>query len=64
MQTCKSVSFYKYKANAGSRGYNALPFLIRSEIFLFPVVIFFILYVVSLLGVNVSRNVLHLYFGV
>jgi hypothetical protein len=45
------------------RGYNALPFLIRSELLLFPIVILFVLYVVSLLGFNVSRAVLGAYFG-
>jgi hypothetical protein len=44
-------------------GYNALPFLIRSELLLFPVVVFFIGWVISLLGFNVARSVLGLYFG-
>lgn len=43
-------------------GYNALPFLIRSELLLFPIAVFTVLYVVSLLGFNVSRNVLEAYF--
>lgn len=43
-------------------GYNALPFLIRSELLLFPIVIFFVSYVVSLLGFNVSQVVLGLMF--
>lgn len=45
-------------------GYNALPFLIRSELLLFPIVILFAFYVVSLLGFNVAKGVLGLYFGV
>lgn len=45
-------------------GYNALPFLIRSELLLFPLAILFVLYIVSLLGFNVSRNFLELYFGI
>lgn len=43
-------------------GYNALPFLIRSELLLFPVVVFFCLWVVSLLGFNVAKSVLSMYF--
>lgn len=39
-------------------GYNALPFLIRSELLLFPVAIFAAFYIVSLLGFNVSYFVL------
>lgn len=46
-----------------NRGYNALPFLIRSELLLFPIVILFALYIISLLGFNVSRGVLEAYFG-
>ncbi|KAI5479398.1 UNC-50-like protein [Pseudohyphozyma bogoriensis] len=45
-------------------GYNALPFLIRSELLLFPIVIFFALYVVSLLGFNIAKVVLESLFGV
>ncbi|KAL8283435.1 hypothetical protein RQP46_005845 [Phenoliferia psychrophenolica] len=45
-------------------GYNALPFLIRSELLLFPIVIFFALYVVSLLGFNIAKGVLEGVFGV
>lgn len=44
-------------------GYNALPFLIRSELLLFPIVVIFIGWVISLLGFNVARSVLGLYFG-
>ncbi|SCV70039.1 BQ2448_1433 [Microbotryum intermedium] len=44
-------------------GYNALPFLIRSELLLFPVAVFFAFYVVSLLGFNVAKSVLGAMFG-
>ncbi|SCZ90283.1 BZ3500_MvSof-1268-A1-R1_Chr9g10776 [Microbotryum saponariae] len=44
-------------------GYNALPFLIRSELLLFPVAIFFAFYVVSLLGFNIAKTVLGAMFG-
>jgi hypothetical protein len=44
-------------------GYNALPFLIRSELLLFPVVVLFVGWVVSLLGFNVAKGVLGAYFG-
>lgn len=43
-------------------GYNALPFLIRSELILFPVVILFIGWIISLLGFNVAKVALGLYF--
>ena len=36
-------------------GYNALPFLIRSELLLFPIALLVVLWIVSLLGVNVVR---------
>jgi len=44
-------------------GLNCLPFVIRSEL-LSPIAIFGVLYVVSLLGFNVARAVLHSYFGI
>ncbi|GAB5586138.1 hypothetical protein Unana1_01038 [Umbelopsis nana] len=44
-------------------GYNALPFLVHSELFLYPIGIFFILWIVSLFGFNVSRTMLQAYFG-
>jgi len=44
-------------------GLNALPFLIRTNLLLFPLLPFFAAYVVSLLGFNVSKEVLRLYFG-
>ena len=43
-------------------GYNSLPFLIRSELLLFPIVILFAGWIVSLLGLNVARVVLNIYF--
>ncbi|KAL1934676.1 hypothetical protein VTP01DRAFT_6858 [Rhizomucor pusillus] len=44
-------------------GYNALPFLVHTELFLYPIFICAILYIVSLFGFNVSQHVLALYFG-
>jgi len=44
-------------------GLNALPFLIRTELLLFPLLPLFAAYVVSLLGFNVAKRVLALYFG-
>ena len=43
-------------------GYNALPFLIRSELLLIPVAVLFVGWIVSLLGFNVAKGVLGLYF--
>ncbi|KAG9001281.1 hypothetical protein FRB94_003771 [Tulasnella sp. JGI-2019a] len=43
-------------------GFNALPFLIRSELILFPLIPLFAAYLVSLLGFNVSKHVLDAYF--
>ncbi|EIW74352.1 UNC-50-like protein [Coniophora puteana RWD-64-598 SS2] len=44
-------------------GLNALPFLIRTEILLSPLLPLFASYVLSLLGFNVAKNALHAYFG-
>ncbi|KAG0035765.1 Protein unc-50 [Podila clonocystis] len=45
-------------------GYNALPFLRHPEMFLYPITIFVVLYVIALiLGINVSAKVLAMYFG-
>ncbi|KAF8946806.1 Protein unc-50 [Haplosporangium gracile] len=45
-------------------GYNALPFLRHPEMFLYPITIFVIVYVIALiLGINISSKVLFLYFG-
>lgn len=41
----------------------ALPFLIRSELLLAPLLLLFAAYVVSLLGFNVAKHVLPVYFG-
>ncbi|KAF9584806.1 Protein unc-50 [Lunasporangiospora selenospora] len=45
-------------------GYNALPFVRHPEMFLYPITIFVVLYVIALiLGYNVSAKVLDMYFG-
>jgi hypothetical protein len=44
-------------------GLNALPFLIRSELLLAPLLPLFGGYIVSLLGFNMAKHVLRLYFG-
>ncbi|RUS22351.1 UNC-50 [Endogone sp. FLAS-F59071] len=44
-------------------GYNALPFLLHTELFLVPIAILSVLYIASLFGFNVSIQVLQLYFG-
>ncbi|KAI0341392.1 UNC-50-like protein [Trametopsis cervina] len=44
-------------------GLNALPFLIRSELLLAPLLPLFAAYIVSLIGFNVAKFVLPLYFG-
>ncbi|GAA5852801.1 hypothetical protein JCM8547_004690 [Rhodosporidiobolus lusitaniae] len=44
-------------------GYNALPFLLRTELLLFPVAIFATVYVISLLGLNLSHVTLEWLFG-
>jgi len=44
-------------------GLNALPFLIRSELLLFPLIPLLLTYIVSLLGFNISKAVLAVYFG-
>lgn len=41
----------------------ALPFLVRTEALLFPLLPLFIAYVFSLLGFNVAKQVLKVYFG-
>jgi len=43
-------------------GLNALPFLIRTELLLAPLFPLFVAYVVSLLGFNVAKYVLNIYF--
>jgi hypothetical protein len=42
---------------------TALPFLIRTELLLSPLLPLFAAYVVSLVGFNVAKYVLTLYFG-
>ncbi|RIB05493.1 UNC-50-like protein [Gigaspora rosea] len=44
-------------------GYNALPFLLHAEMFLYPIILFLIIYFVSLFGFNISAIVLQLYFN-
>ncbi|KAF8500422.1 UNC-50-like protein [Russula emetica] len=44
-------------------GLNALPFLIRTELLLAPLLPLFVGYIISLLGFNVGRWVLNAYFG-
>jgi len=43
-------------------GLNALPFLVRSELLLSPLLPLFVIYIISLLGLNVAQFVLHAYF--
>ncbi|KDR68357.1 hypothetical protein GALMADRAFT_1040817 [Galerina marginata CBS 339.88] len=43
-------------------GLNALPFLVRSELLLSPLLPIFTAYIVSLLGFNVAQHVLQAYF--
>lgn len=43
--------------------FTALPFLIRSELLLAPLLPLLVGYIVSLLGFNVGRRVLSAYFG-
>ncbi|KAF9067081.1 UNC-50-like protein [Rhodocollybia butyracea] len=44
-------------------GFSALPFLIRSELLLSPLLPLFTAYIISLLGFNVAKHVLAVYFG-
>jgi len=44
-------------------GLNALPFLIRSELLLAPLLPLFVGYILTLLGFNVAKHVLEAYFG-
>lgn len=44
-------------------GLNALPFLVRSELLLSPLLPLSVGYVISLLGFNVAKGALRLYFG-
>ncbi|KAI8800603.1 protein unc-50 [Cladochytrium replicatum] len=43
-------------------GFSALPFLKNTTIFLYPIVVLGILYVISLFGFNISKTVLDIYF--
>ncbi|KAF8503921.1 UNC-50-like protein [Gautieria morchelliformis] len=44
-------------------GMSSLPFLIRTELLLFPLLPIFCSYIVSLLGFNVAKTFLNVYFG-
>ncbi|KAA1066499.1 hypothetical protein PGT21_031756 [Puccinia graminis f. sp. tritici] len=44
-------------------GYNSLPFLIKSEILLIPILAYTVLYFISLLGFNLASHVLTYYFS-
>ncbi|KAF9788145.1 UNC-50 [Thelephora terrestris] len=44
-------------------GFNALPFLIRTELLLSPLLPLFTGYILTLLGFNVAKHVLEAYFG-
>jgi len=44
-------------------GMSSLPFLIRTELLLFPLLPLFCSYIVSLLGFNVAKTFLNVYFG-
>lgn len=44
-------------------GMSSLPFLIRTELLLFPLLPLFCSYIVSLLGFNVAKTFLGVYFG-
>ncbi|KAI0674652.1 UNC-50-like protein [Trametes maxima] len=44
-------------------GLNTLPFLVRTELLLAPLLPLFTGYIISLLGFNVAKNVLAVYFG-
>ncbi|KAG7447016.1 UNC-50-like protein [Guyanagaster necrorhizus] len=44
-------------------GLNALPFLVRSELLLSPLLPLFTAYIISLLGFNIAKHVLTIYFG-
>jgi len=60
-----AFSWYFYISHLG---YRALPFLTNTEVFLFPIVLVLILYVLNFighpfgLGLNASRLMAHLYF--
>lgn len=43
--------------------FPALPFLVRTELLLSPLLPLFAAYIVSLLGFNIAKHVLPFYFG-
>ncbi|KAK9319997.1 UNC-50 family-domain-containing protein [Lipomyces orientalis] len=44
-------------------GYSALPFLDHTEMLLFPILAFVVLFLASLFGFNISRHAVKFYFG-
>ncbi|KAI9314496.1 UNC-50-like protein [Dichotomocladium elegans] len=44
-------------------GFNALPFLAHTELFLYPILLCAVFYIASLFGLNMSQSALSLYFG-
>ena len=44
-------------------GYSNMPFLEHSELLLLPIVIIFIMYIISLFGFNMAATMVKLYFG-
>ncbi|KAK9458035.1 UNC-50 family-domain-containing protein [Dipodascopsis uninucleata] len=44
-------------------GYSALPFLENTEFILSPILLFVVLFVISLFGFNIPKHTVHLYFG-
>jgi len=50
-------------ADININGTTALPFLVRSELLLSPLLPLFTAYILSLLGFNVAKHVLFAYFG-
>lgn len=57
------ILFYTCRRLAKYLLVTALPFLIRTELLLFPLLPLFAAYAVSLLGFNVTRWALQVYFG-
>ncbi|KAL9559489.1 hypothetical protein MBANPS3_000405 [Mucor bainieri] len=43
-------------------GFNALPFLVHTELFLYPIALWIALFVASLFGFNIPQYVLSHYF--
>jgi len=58
-----SVVSQAASANISVNETTALPFLVRSELLLSPLLPLFTAYILSLLGFNVAKHVLFVYFG-